>query len=98
MGAGHLWGNHTIIFVTVNTQVMVALNSGRIKNKTTMTWLRLIFWISIHNNFDIQSIYINTKDNVVCDSLSRLDQFASIARIRDVHVAQAMCCHDIFHC
>ena len=86
------------MFVTDNTQVMAALNSGRSKNKTTMSWLRLIFWMSIHHNFDIQSVYINTRDNVVCDSLSRLNKFVNIARIRDADVAKAMCCHDIFHC
>ena len=86
------------MFVTVNTQVRAALYSGRSKNKSTMSWLRLIFWMSIHNNFDIQLVYINTRDNVICDSLSQLDKSVSIARIRDADVAKAKCCHEIFHC
>ena len=67
---GSRWLNRTVVFVTDNTQVMAALNMGRSKNKTTMKWLRLIFWASIHYNFDIQSVYINTKFNVISDSLS----------------------------
>ena len=94
---GKLWMNRTVIFVTNNTQVMAALNSGRSKNKITMSWLRLIFWESINNNFDVQSVYVNTKFNVICDSLSRLDKFQSIARIRDADQANVMCCHNIFN-
>ena len=94
----HGWENRTVVFVTDNTQVLAALNSGRSKNKTTMKWLRLIFWLSITYNFDVQSVYINTRDNIICDSLSRLDVFKNIARIRDADAANAMCCHHIFSC
>ena len=97
-GGGHRWGNSTVVFVTDNTQVRAALNSGRSRNKTTMAWLRLIFWASVTNNFDVQSVYINTKDNVLCDSLSRLDMYKSIARIRDADAAAVLCCHNIFSC
>ena len=95
---GSLWKDKTVIFVTDNTQVMAALNSGRSKNKITMRWLRLIFWASINFNFDVQSVYINTKNNVICDSLSRLDKFQSIARIRDADQAKVLCCHKVFDC
>ena len=44
---GPTWEDTTVVFVTNNTQVRAALNSGRSKNKTTMAWLRLIFWVSI---------------------------------------------------
>lgn len=95
---GPEWRDKTIIVVTDNTQVRAALNTGRSTNKTTMRWLRKIFWCSIMNNFDIQSVYINTKNNVICDSLSRLDAFKNIARIRDVDVMGRMCCHTLFLC
>ena len=65
---GHLWDSRTIVFVTDNTQVKAALNLGRSRNKTTMVWLHLIFWSSVRYNFDVQSVYINTKDNIICDS------------------------------
>ena len=82
------------MFVMDNTQVQAALYTGRSRNKLMMAWLRLIFWESINNNFEIQSVYISTKVNTVCDSLSRLDKFESIARIRDVDVNAYMCCHN----
>lgn len=63
------------LFVTDNTQVMAALNSGRSRNKTTMAWLRLIFWAFITYNFDIQSVYINSRSNIICNSVSRLNKF-----------------------
>ena len=52
-----------------------------------MSWLRLIFWASIKFNFDIQSVYLNTNDNMICDSLNRLDKFKNIARIWDADQA-----------
>lgn len=93
---GHLWSDRTVVFITDNTQVLAAINSGRSKNKTSMAWLRLIFWASVKHNFDIQSVYINTRDNIVCDSLSRLGAFKNIARIRDADTAGLMCCHHMF--
>ena len=92
------WSDTPVVFVTDNTQVQAALNSGRSKNKTTMGWLRLIFWESVKYNFDVTSVYINTKNNTICDSLSRLTSFKNIARIRDADVADKMCCHHIFKC
>ena len=90
----HEWGNRTLVFVADNTKVWAALNTGRSRNKTTMGRLRLIFWMSITNNFDVQSVYINMHDNVICDILSKPDASKNIARIRDADV----CCHEIFHC
>lgn len=92
------WSNKTVVVVTDNTQVRAAINTGRSTNKTTMKWLRQIFWLSISHNFDLQSVYINTKNNVICDSLSRLDQFKNIARIRDVDKGHKMCCNGLFNC
>ena len=92
------WSDMPVIFVTDNTQVQAALNTGRSKNKTTMGWLRLIFWESVKYNFEVSSVYINTKNNVICDSLSRLSSFKNIARIRDADEAGKMCCHHIFDC
>ena len=92
------WRDKLVVFVTDNTQVCAALNTGRSKNKTTMCWLRLIFWESVKHNFRVKSVYINTNDNVICDSLSRLDCYKNIARVRDADVAKHLCCHHIFNC
>jgi hypothetical protein len=95
---GACWANKTVVFVTDNTQVKATINSGRSKNKTTMAWQRLIFWASVQHNFKVQSVYINTKVNIICHSLSRLDEIKSIARIRDADRASVLCCHHIFDC
>ena len=47
-----------------NAQVMAALNTCRRKNKTSMAWLWLIFWVSVTFNCDVHSAYVNTNDNV----------------------------------
>ena len=94
-GAG--WRDRSVVFVTDNTQVMAGLNSGRSRNKISMAWLRIIFWASITHNFEVKSVYVNTKSNVICDSLSRLDKFKNIARIRDADQASVMCCHNLFN-
>ena len=95
---GSGWRDTSVIFVTDNTQVQAALNTGRSRNKTTMAWLRLIFWESVKYNFDVRSVYISTHVNIICDSLSRLTAFKNVARIRDADVAKSMCCHHIFQC
>ena len=85
-----------VIIVTDNTQVTAALNTEKSRNKTTMAWLRLIFWGLVTYNFDVQSVYIKTNDNVVSDSLNRLNAYKNIAGIRDAEVARLICCHEIF--
>ena len=95
---GAQWRDRTVVFVTDNTQVMAALNSGRSRNKQSMAWLRLIFWASIAYNFEVKSVYINTKANTICDSLSRLDKYKNIARVRDADQAAMLCCHKLFNC
>ena len=92
------WCDSNIVFITDNTQVLAALRTGRSKNKTTMRWLRLIFWESVTHNFNIRAVYINTNDNVICDSLSRLSSYRNIVRLRDADVAGRMCCHHLFEC
>ena len=60
-----------------------------------MKWLRLIFWLSITHKIGDQSVYINTCDNIVCESLRRLDVFKNIAWKRDADVALVMYCLQI---
>ena len=95
---GSSWGECNVVCITDNTQVLAAINSGRSTNKTTMRWLRLIFWESVRYNFSIRAVYINTRDNIICDSLSRLSSYKNVARIRDADSAKRMCCHHIFDC
>ena len=93
---GPCWQNARVCAVTDNTQVMWALRTGRSGNKTSMDWLRRIFWAAVRNNFTLDAVYIPTDKNVLCDSLSRLDDAKSLDRICEIMDAQSMCCYSVF--
>ena len=92
------WRDRSVTFVTDNTQVMCAINTGRSTNKTVMAWLRKFFWLAINNNFELDSVYLSSEANIICDSLSRLDKYKNVARIRDADPMGYMCCFNIFRC
>ena len=94
---GPSWRNQRVCAVTDNTQVMWALRKGRSKNKFSMVWLREIFWLSVTHNFVIDSVYISTHDNILCDSLSRLDDEESISKIKERMSEDSMCCYHLFN-
>jgi hypothetical protein len=59
-----------------NTLVVAAVNKGTAKGATgpqMMDFIRKIFWLSATHNFRLTSQYINTKSNLLADSLSRGD-------------------------
>ena len=60
-----------MVFVTDKATVCSALAMGRCVNKIIMKGVKELFWMSVLFNFDIQSMYIRSKENVVCDALSR---------------------------
>ena len=70
---GVTWRNRRVTVVTDNTQVQRALNTGRSKNAYTMAWLREIFWVSAFYNINISAERIASADNIIADSLSRLN-------------------------
>ena len=59
--------------VTDSTQVLYMINTGRSSNKCCMSWLREISWLCFVFNLDLFAVYINTKDNLFADALSRVD-------------------------
>ena len=62
----------SITIFTDNTQVMYMLRKGTSTNSTCMEWLREIFWITKIFNIRIVAKNVNTKSNMVADTLSRL--------------------------
>ena len=58
--------------VVVGLQVLAMVNTGRSKNKLCMEWLRELYWTCFIHNIELHASYINTKDNVLADHLSRL--------------------------
>ena len=93
---GDGWENRTVCMVSDNTQVVAALRTGRSTNKTSMEWLRRIFWRAVEKNMDIKSVYIRSEDNEICDSLSRLSEHSSVGRINSADKGGYMCCANIF--
>ena len=91
---GHLWENCELVFVTDNTQVMHMLNSGRSSNKLCMSWIREMFWLSVNRNFYFKSVYIPTKDNVICDALSRWGENDAKRRLLYVTSPDSLCCYN----
>ena len=59
----------SITIFTDNTQVMYMLRKGTSTNSTCMEWLREIFWITKIFNIRIVAKYVNTKSNLVADTL-----------------------------
>ena len=69
----HKLRNKTLTLFTDNTQVMYMLINGSSRNPVCMSWIREIYWICVFNNIELQPKYINTHNNLVADTLSRLD-------------------------
>ena len=90
------WRDSVVLFVTDSAVVQSALNSGRSRSPEIMGMLRKMFWLAVEHNFVFSATYINTKVNVVCDALSRLDKPCSRGRIMGVDGNKSMCCHTIF--
>ena len=93
---GEKWVDRNLCMVSDNTQVVQAIRTGRSKNKTSMNWLRKIFWHAVRKNINLKSVYIRSEDNVVCDALSRLSHHTSVGRIREADKGGLMCCSEIF--
>ncbi len=54
---------------------MYTINKGSSKNSLAMKWLRHLFWLSAIYNFHLTARHVKGKDNVISDTLSRLDEF-----------------------
>ena len=72
------------MFVTDNTTVQAALATGRCINKQIMVWVKELFWLSVKFNFEINSTYISSGNNTICDALSRWREAPSRCRIHAV--------------
>ena len=93
------WGpmvkDSLIQVVTDNTQVMHMVNTGRSSSKACMSWLREIFWLCFVFNVDLHAVYINTKENVFADALSRVSDLGLRKKAQDTICNLNLCCHDL---
>lgn len=70
---GAQWAGKRILFHVDNMSVVYILRSGTSKSPALMDLMRILFFIAAKFNFEFSSEYINTHDNTIADSLSRLD-------------------------
>lgn len=70
--APRLSGYHVVIH-TDNITTKAIINKGSTRNNHLMAHLRQIFWLGKMFNFTVSSSHIRGKDNIIADSLSRLD-------------------------
>ena len=68
------------------------LRKGTSTNSTCMEWLREIFWITKIFNIHIVAKYVNTKSNLVADTLSRLLYIRSENEARKCLEGSGLCC------
>ena len=92
-----LKGKSVSIF-TDNTQVYHMVRKGTSSNKTCMQWLREIFWICKIYQIRLVPYYINTKNNLVADTLSRILYIKGESEAKKCLNGTGLCClHKIFH-
>ena len=88
----HLLRDKKTVVFTDNTQVMYMLLNGRSSNATCMQWIRELFWICAIYNIDLEPKYINTKDNVVADTLSRIPYCNVSSKLEMLLCGVSLCC------
>ena len=84
--------NKTVVLLTDNTQVMHMLINDSSTNAICMSWIREIYWVCVFNNIELKPKYINTHDNVVADTLSRLQYFRCGIDVMDLIGDSNLCC------
>jgi hypothetical protein len=67
------WRNKNVTVYVDNMVSLFAINKGTSKNARILGFIKELYVLSITHNFHVTAKYINTKDNVVADALSRLD-------------------------
>lgn len=93
---GHLWADSVVVMVTDSTTVRAALSTGSSRCPEIMYFVRRLFWLACEHNFELESVYIRSGDNIICDALSRLEEPASLSRLRKAGADKVMCCGHIF--
>lgn len=88
------FSGYLVVVVTDNLQVYHIIRTGRSTNKTCMKWVRDLFWLCATNDIELITEYISSCDNVIADTLSRL-QYSRVAKnIDKLLVKVDLCCID----
>ena len=64
-----------------NEVALFAINKGVCRNQVALGFIRELALLSLEYNFTLTAKYITSKENVIADALSRLDnpKFALVA-------------------
>ena len=84
--------NKTLTLFTDNTQVMHMLIKGSSTNTTCMAWIKEVYWLCVFNNIELKPKYVNTNNNLVADTLSRLNYFKVITDPMEALNGTDLCC------
>ena len=68
------------------------IRNGVSSNTTCMGWLRELFWVCKIYRIRLVPHYINTKNNLVADTLSRILYIKSESEIRKCLEGSNLCC------
>ena len=90
---GLQWKDSVVIVSTDNTQVQAVLNTGRSSNATAMAWARELFWVCTFYNIQLKVKWVAGLDNILADSLSRLDNPDCVIVCGDKLPEFASCCY-----
>lgn len=82
------WRNQLVRCHTDNTQVVMAINTGRSSNVSSMSMLRDIFWDSVVHNYHLVASHISGCDNFIPDYLSRWSNDNNISFLNEAQ----LCC------
>ena len=71
---GHLWANSRVTILTDSECAKYIIKNGTTRNDIVMKYMRELFWASAIYNFEICPVYIRGVDNILPDTISRLNQ------------------------
>ena len=99
LAAIQVWGprlrGHLVNIFTDNTQVLHMLRNLSSTNVTCLGFLHELFWLCAEYDIDIDTSYINTKENIIADTLSRI-AYRRTSRVVDRLLSNSnLCCLDV---
>ena len=87
--------NKSLVVFTDNTQVMFMLMNGGSVNECCCNWIKEIFWLTAIYNINLVPKYINTKSNLVADTLSRIVYPHTSSKVVELLNGSNLCCLDL---
>ena len=81
---GHLWANMSIYILTDSECAKHIIRKGTTPNPLVMRYMRELFWISAKYNFELFPIYVRGKENILPDTISRLNETGQFTQLQSL--------------